>query len=133
MKKTLIILLLISTSAFAQQDRSTWSEDDWNRAWCTAIGGVPEHRLDSNQRVDCLDERRGIAWEMDFAKSPKYLECLGQALSYSRQTGHYPGCVLIIKLRAQCLYVERLWEDILHLGLPFRIATTGVSCDPLSE
>lgn len=133
MRWLILFLLLQTAQAHDLGDRADWSEDQWNRAWCSAIGGEAEHRLPSRQRVDCLDEKRGISWEMDFAKSPKYLECLGQALSYSRQTGHYPGCVLIITLRAQCLYVERLWREVLHLEIPFRIATTGISCDPLSE
>lgn len=79
-----------------------------------------EVRLADGTRVDLLSATH--AWEVEYPKSGKCYECVGQALYYAIQTGRKPGVILLVsgdpreeryieRTRKVC---ERLWID-LHL------------------
>jgi len=115
------LALALCCISFAQ------TEDDYNRAFCNLLGGVAELRLPSAQRIDC--ETAFYSIEADWASGTKHYEAIGQALSYSRQTGKIMGIMLIVKDEKGCSRVDEVWRIMHTLAIPFRIWTTGHDCD----
>lgn len=60
-------------------------------------GGVTEAVLHDRTRVDILTETH--AYEVDWAKSGKHFEAIGQALYYAIVTEKKPGIYLLVKDR----------------------------------
>tara|TARA_B100000029_G_scaffold450512_1_gene474494 strand:+ start:268 stop:672 length:405 start_codon:yes stop_codon:yes gene_type:complete len=76
-------------------DRSTWSETDWSAHLADQMGGVAEFRTPDGSRVDILTDE--VAWEVDWCRSGKWAEGVGQALFYGLATNRQPGLILLQK------------------------------------
>ena len=133
-------MVLIATLAagllfFAVDVIAQTTEDDYNRAWCAAMGGRAEVRQIDRTRIDCLTSEYAI--ETDFAgKSLKTYEAIGQAIHYSRMSGKRPGVLLIITDPKDCRFVARARMDAAITGVwvpgqalqPIKVWTVGGSC-----
>lgn len=64
-----------------------------------------DYRLWDGTRVDMLNDT--YAWEVDWARSDKWAEAIGQSLYYAQVTGRKPGIILIIKQQSEERYVYR--------------------------
>lgn len=95
--------LLFSLALFSM-GVTAYKESDYQIPWCQEKNGKLEAVLDSGERVDCLTNTHAI--EFDFAT--KYKQGLGQALSYSAQTGKKAGIVLILLNDEHRKYIKRL-------------------------
>ncbi len=75
------------------------AEDANEVAWAAYLGqryGLEvEHRLPDGRRVDLMDHRNGVAYEVDWAR--KHSEGLGQAIEYASATDYEPGVWLLFK------------------------------------
>ena len=89
----LIIFISIFTIGQVRAERSPWTEDYYNRAWCSEKGGIPEYRLTDGKRVDCLT--KNVAYEADWGK--KWAESIGQSLAYGMATKRRSGILLLIR------------------------------------
>ena len=69
------------------------SEAAYQRAWCSAHGGIEEYENKDKTRVDCLTQYHAV--EFDFAN--KWAESIGQALHYQLMTGKRAMVVLILE------------------------------------
>jgi len=119
MRLALVILLLISSAASAQE---LAKEADYVDAFCD---GVIEFVLEDRTRVDCLtpDEAQEYDW------GHKSYEAIGQALWYAANTGRRAAIVLIVKTSSDERGVARARKIINHYGLPINVYTadeTGV-------
>ena len=70
-----------------------YKEAEYNKRYCSIVGGVVEYRNPDFTRVDCLTKNNAI--EMDFAE--KWAEGVGQALYYEQMTGKKGKVVLILE------------------------------------
>jgi len=76
-------------------DRSGWRETQWSAHLAQQMGGEAEHRLPDGSRVDILTDE--TAWEVDWCRSGKWSQGIGQALFYGLATGRTPGLILLQK------------------------------------
>jgi len=94
-KKLIYIIILcgclLYTCAIASAKKN---EAFYQYKLCTKLSGVIEYKLFDETRVDCLTNTHAI--EVDFAKSGKIYECVGQALHYAYHTNRRPACALIV-------------------------------------
>lgn len=91
---TLTIAIILLTTSQIRAERSPWTEDYYNRAWCAEQGGIPEYRLKDGKRVDCLLDDYAV--EADWANYKAY-ESIGQSLHYAKETKRKVGILLILK------------------------------------
>lgn len=56
---------------------------------------ISEYRLPDGTRVDILDVRAGIAWEVEWCDRSKVYEAVGQAVKYAAATDTEPGVWLL--------------------------------------
>lgn len=122
------------------------NEASFQRAYCSAVGGVEEFVLSDRTRVDCLTDTHAI--EFDFAD--KKYEAVGQALHYAVMTGKKPGIVLILDKKYQDrqiyyynrlvnigkqyeIMVEYVTEDILNLDKEGKCSYTNCKCNKKSK
>lgn len=88
-----LIITILLTSTNCCIAKHLHSEKEYQEFWCNKHNGIMEYKLNDKTRVDCLTDT--LAVEVDFA--PKWHECIGQALYYSKKTHRTPACVLIIE------------------------------------
>ncbi len=111
----MIVELLLTSVLFA-------TEAEYVNAFCE---GEIEVRLPDRTRIDCVED--GKVMEYDFAR--KWAECFGQALHYGAETGKPAVCVLILKkVPKDCMYYQRLVDDVTWWGLPIEVRTVGGDC-----
>lgn len=112
-KLTLILLLVLFWSAFAQAQPESYYQDKW----CDAHLGETEVRTTWGTRVDCLIEDYAVEVDFDY----KYYEGFTQALSYAMLTGRRAAVLLILTKGDYHLHRATLVRD--HYGLPITIFT----------
>lgn len=79
------------------------SEVEFARRIAKAIGGVTEHRLNDDCRVDILTGKNAI--EVDW--SHKWAEGIGQALYYGAITHRKPTVLLLVDLEKDSRFINR--------------------------
>ena len=132
----LFLLLLLSSSLVLAQRPS---EIDFNKAWCLDVMRQPresyEFRLATGERIDCVVRTRYATYavEMDWLKSGKQYEAIGQALIYAAATGYEPGVVYIARDERDCERLDAVSYAITKRSLDIRIWQIGYSCDYLLE
>lgn len=86
----------------------TANETTWGRyiaqQWEVYPNGF-EHRLPDGARVDILTD--SVAWEIDWCKSGKNYEAIGQAIYYRQSTNRAGGVILLMG-------VKPLKQEIVH-------------------
>ena len=96
------------------------NEASYQRAWCSAKGGIEEYKNKDYTRVDCLTDTHAV--EFDFAN--KWAESIGQAVHYGIMTGKKPKVVLILdNPNTQMVYYNR----IKTIGKKYQIDTEFVT------
>ena len=101
------------------------NEASYQRAWCSAEGGIEEYKNKDYTRVDCLTDTHAV--EFDFAN--KWAESIGQAVHYGIMTGKKPKVVLILdNPKTQMVYYNR----VKTIGKKYHIDTEYVTDEILS-
>ena len=103
------------------------NEASYQRAYCSAHGGVEEYVLSDRTRVDCLTDTHAI--EFDFAD--KKYEAVGQSLHYAVMTNKKPGIVLILDKK----YLDRqmhYYNRLVKIGEVYGIQVEYVTDDILN-
>ena len=101
------------------------NEASYQRAWCSANGGIEEYQNKDYTRVDCLTNTHAV--EFDFAN--KWAESIGQAVHYGIMTGKKPKVVLILDSpKTQMVYYKR----IKAIGKKYQIDTEYVTDEILN-
>ncbi len=80
------------------------SEAYYQSIFCNKLSGIKEYKLRNNTRVDCLTDE--FAFEIDFGK--KWAEAIGQSLYYGIETNRKPAIGLIIDIKKEKRFLERL-------------------------
>ena len=105
MRYFILILLFLSSSAFALERESFYSD-----LWCTERDGLHlrgDVKLEDEFGAtypDCVLETEVV--EVDWAS--KWYEGVGQAFHYARMTGKTPAVLLLMKSEDDRKHVERL-------------------------
>ena len=114
---SLLLSILLISSANTSQAARTPREHWYQEVWCKGMGGKVEHRLKSGRRIDCLTDQFAI--EVEFAH--KWTEAIGQSLDYSMITGKSAGIVLILRKASDKKYWQRLNKMIKYHQLPIKL------------
>lgn len=69
------------------------TESDYRDRLCGGAGMQMEVQMPNGTRADCVSAR--LAIEVEFAD--KWHQALGQAMSYSNSTGHWPAIILVCR------------------------------------
>jgi hypothetical protein len=104
-----LVFFLLSSQALTAKKL----EREYRDEFCNKIGGVVEHRLSDNARVDCLSSEYAI--EVDFGK--KWAEGIGQSLYYAQMTHKKPAVALIIAPGKEETYLNRLNHVAIKHGI----------------
>ena len=110
MKKLLFLFILFSSFMDA-------NEKHINQSWCSANGGVLEHRTKYGTYVDCLTEEYAVEVEFDY----NWKESIGQALHYAEATNKKPGILIIKRSKSRKDYLEELNKTIENFDLPIDV------------
>ena len=98
------VFLILNIFILPAYSKRLYKEAEYNKKYCSIIGGIAEYRNKDSTRVDCLTEKNAI--EMDFAE--KWAEGVGQTLYYGQITGKKGKLVLILeKPDIEMKYYER--------------------------
>ncbi len=76
----------------------------YQNIFCNKLNGIKEYKLRNKTRVDCLTDEFAI--EVDFGK--KWTEAIGQSLYYGIKTNRKPAIGLIIDIKKEKRFLERL-------------------------
>ena len=106
----LIVGILLSAYFFIKPNRHDYSkqvkknEKYYQTKLCEQLEGKMEYRLPDATRVDCLTKKYAI--EVDFGR--KWAEAIGQSLYYSILTNRQPAIGLIIDIKKEKRFLNRL-------------------------
>ncbi|MEK9781015.1 MAG: hypothetical protein VW946_04850 [Gammaproteobacteria bacterium] len=114
MKKILLVSIFFSCL-------SEGSEKLINESWCTAQGGISEHRTSYGTYVDCITADLAIEIEYDY----NWKESIGQSLHYAEATGKQAGILLIKRKKSSVNYLDQLNAVINKYSLPIKVFVTN--------
>ena len=110
MKKLLFIFVLFSSFIDA-------NEKHINQSWCSANGGVSEHRTKYGTYVDCLTEEYAVEVEFDY----NWKESIGQSLHYAEATNKSPAVLIIKRTKSKKDYLREFNQTIDKFNLPITV------------
>ena len=115
MKLAIFSLLLMALFAGCSTTTTPkkYNEKHYQTLFCNDLDGVMEYRLPDKTRVDCLTDKYAI--EVDFAR--KWAEGVGQSLLYAEMTGKEPAIGLIMNVKKDDKYLQRLNAVAVKYGI----------------